>query len=151
MQGEHLHALDIWLRIEDPCVFEYIDHHPHLYEAAARGAPALMLVDEDRAVAVLVEHSDIVDANEVAAQLRDRALQAQGPAEGTRWRRRLYRYLHALFLKDRRARHNFHDLQARPLCLARWPSRCWHVCALRACQPPAAVQLSGSGITQGAL
>jgi hypothetical protein len=113
LQGDHLRALDIWLHIEDPCVFEFIDQQ-RLYDAAARGAAQLMAVDDERATAMLVEHHSILDANEVAEQLRGRVVCAADSSDRQLWRKRLYRYLHALFVKDRRASHSFHDLQVRP-------------------------------------
>ena len=116
MQKEYKRALDIWLSIADPCVFDHINHHPELYEAAGRGAAQLMVVDAERAIDMLVEHHDKVQANDVIEVLRTR-LGTALPAELPQWRQRLCRYLHALFLKDRRAPHNFHDLQARPLSL----------------------------------
>jgi hypothetical protein len=112
VQKEYKRALDIWLSIADPCVFDHINHHPELYDAAGRGAAQLMVVDADRAIDMLVEHHDKVVANDVILQLRTRLETA--PADETpQWRQRLCKYLHALFLKDRRAPHNFHDLQVR--------------------------------------
>ena len=58
MQKEYKRALDIWLSIADPCVFDHINHHPELYEAAGRGAAQLMVVDAERAIDMLVEHHD---------------------------------------------------------------------------------------------
>lgn len=69
MQKEYRQALDIWLSIADPCVFDHINHHPDLYEAAGRGAAQLMVVDAERAINMLVEHHDKVDANEVITQV----------------------------------------------------------------------------------
>lgn len=112
VQKEYKRALDIWLSIADPCVFDHINHHPELYDAAGRGAAQLMVVDADRAIDMLVEHHDKVHANDVIKQLRAR-LDTAPPEEVPQWRQRLCRYLHALFLKDRRAPHNFHDLQVR--------------------------------------
>lgn len=115
MQKEYKRALDIWLSIADPCVFDHINHHPELYDAAGRGAAQLMVVDADRAIDMLVEHHDKVHADDVIAQLRSR-LDSAPREDVPQWRQRLCRYLHALFLKDRRAPHSFHDLQARCPC-----------------------------------
>jgi hypothetical protein len=93
-------------------VFEYIDRF-HLYEAAARGAGQLMNVDEDRAVELLVEHHDVVSSFIVGTQLQRMEAIATSYEERQRWRFRLCKYLHALFVQERKATHKFHDLQVR--------------------------------------
>lgn len=115
-QGNHQRALDIWLSIEAPGVFDYIEQF-HLYEAAARGVAPLMAIDADRTVALLVDNADAVPAADAVAQLQAAQERAATPEEARTWRRRLYSYLHTLFVKERRATHASHDLQVCPS----WP------------------------------
>lgn len=121
VQKEYKRALDIWLSIADPCVFDHINHHPELYDAAGRGAAQLMVVDADRAIDMLVEHHDKVVANDVIVQLRAR-IDTCPQDEIAEWRQRLCRYMHTLFLKDRRAPHNYHDLQVCSTSAVPWPA-----------------------------
>lgn len=114
MQGNHQRALDIWLGIQDPCVFEYIEKF-HLYEAAAQGAALLMDIDADATVNLLVTNHDAVPAADAVSRLQA-AQERAATAEAARtWRFRLYSYMHALFVKERRATHASHDLQVRAL------------------------------------
>eukprot|EP00892_Ulva_mutabilis_P006764 jgi/Ulvmu1/445/UM001_0452.1 len=110
VQGNHKKALDIWLSIQDPCVFDYVEQF-HLYEAAAQGAAELMAIDAERTVQLLVTHHDVVPAAEAVARLRGAQTRAATAEEAREWRHRLYAYLHALFVKERRATHASHDLQ----------------------------------------
>lgn len=141
-QGNHQRALDIWLAIEDPCVFAYIKTF-HLYEAAAHGVAPLMAIDEDRTVALLVSHHDAVPAAAAVAHLQAAAERAAAPEEARTWRRRLYSYMHALFLKERRASHNSHDLQVRPLRLRAAP--CAALLRAATVLPPAAASACALG------
>lgn len=102
--------------MSDAGVFAYVRKF-HLYDVAARNAARLMNVDEGAAIDLFVENHEVVAVGAVAADLRrleGAAREGGGEEDVTVWRRRLFKYLHALFVKERRASHDLHDLQVRP-------------------------------------
>jgi hypothetical protein len=118
VQGHHDLALDASLRISDPAVFAFINKF-HLYDAAARDTARLMNVNEDQAVDLLVTNYEAVSSAVVGRELlrmQRLAEEQQGEGEAQVWRRRMFKYLHALFVKERRATHDFHDLQVLCRC-----------------------------------
>lgn len=115
LQGHHLQALEVFLRIRDPGVFAYVTRF-HLHAAAARHAPQLADVDEDAAAALFVAQREAAPAQAVAAELVRSLRAAERSRDSERVhvaRRRLFKYLHALFAQERAAPHSYHDLQAR--------------------------------------
>jgi hypothetical protein len=118
VQGHHEQALDVSLRISDPSVFAYIRKF-HLYGAAGRDASRLLNVDAAQAVQLFVDNHEAVSSDVVGSEvlaMQRRAEAAGNEDEAAVWRERMFAYLHALFEKEKRASHGFHDLQARVVC-----------------------------------
>jgi hypothetical protein len=113
VQGHHEQALDIVLRVSDPKVFAYIRKF-HLYNAAAQNAARLMNIDEAAAVDLFVGSPEAAPVALVVSDLQrvEQIATSGGSGEDAQvWRRRLFKYLHGLFKRERRASHNYHDLQ----------------------------------------
>lgn len=113
VQGHHELVLDISLRVSDPSMFAYIRKF-HLYDVAAHSAVRLMNIDEDEAVRLFVACPEAAPVPLVVADLQqEEKLAAEaGRADAVHvCRRRLFKYLHGLFMRERRASHNHHDLQ----------------------------------------
>ena len=117
LQNRHEQALNIYIHLEDPAVLGYVKKH-HLFAPLPGYAPMLMNINEADSITLLVEYCESVPVRDVcrAVQSLERAaLEGDMLEEAAVWRKRLHRYLHQLFLKDRTAGHEFNDLQARLL------------------------------------
>ncbi|BBN13096.1 vacuolar protein sorting-associated protein 41 [Marchantia polymorpha subsp. ruderalis] len=101
MDGEYSKALALFVELQRPDVFEYIEEH-NLQADIHDKVVNLMKLNAKRTVALLVQQSDTISASEVVGQLKK-----AGPDQ----RQLLHSYLHALFEKDPNAGKDFHNMQ----------------------------------------
>ncbi|KAL0041397.1 hypothetical protein WJX79_002126 [Trebouxia sp. C0005] len=113
IQGRYDLALAIYLRQQQPAVFDFIQEH-HLLPVLHERVAQLLSIDEERATQLLMDQYDEVPASTVVPSIQaeqQRALDAGDTSEAEVWRHRLHHYLDQLFLKDQTAGADYHVLQ----------------------------------------
>jgi hypothetical protein len=109
-------ALGIYLQLQRPEVFDFIAKN-RLFPSVQNKIVLLVQLDAQRAISLLVNHSEQITPAMVVSQLKEatsQAAQSQGPnsARGTmKWRLWLHQYLHQLFEMSPNAGFEFHALQ----------------------------------------
>lgn len=113
LQGRYDLALAIYLRQQQPAVFDFIQEHqllPVLHERVAQ----LLSIDEDRAIQLLMDQYDEIPASTVVPSIQAEQADAQQAGDSSQaedWRRKLHHYLDQLFQKDQTAGADYHSLQ----------------------------------------
>lgn len=103
LEKQYEKALAIYVELEKPFVFEFIEQH-NLYGSIHDKVVHLMRLNGKRAVQMLINQSDSIDATEVVSQL-------QKEDQDGELRKYLHLYLHSLFEKDPTAAKEYHGLQ----------------------------------------
>lgn len=113
IQGRYDLALAIYLRQQQPAVFDFIQEH-HLLPVLHERVAQLLSIDEERATQLLMDQYDEVPASTVVPSIQaeqQRAKDAGDSSEAEVWRHKLHHYLDQLFQKDQTAGADYHVLQ----------------------------------------
>ncbi|XP_024396785.1 vacuolar protein sorting-associated protein 41 homolog [Physcomitrium patens] len=103
LEKQYAKALAIYVELQKPFVFEFIEQHNLLSSIHDKVVP-LMELNGKRAVQMLINQSDSIDATEVVSQLQKEDVK-------DKLREYLHLYLHSLFEKDPTAAKEYHGLQ----------------------------------------
>jgi hypothetical protein len=103
LEKQYERALDIYVELEKPFVFDFIERH-NLYRSIHDKVVPLMTLNGKRTVQMLINQSDSIEPSEVVSQLQ------KEDTDG-KLREYLHLYLHMLFEKDPTAGREYHGLQ----------------------------------------